>query len=73
MTESEIRTEKHITARESLTDDQRPVFDKMVTHYRYAGIVHHRTPFISYLVLAELVKLGWRCPEADADVGHPAK
>ena len=67
MTEHEIRTEKHTIARESLTDEQKSVFDKLVIHYRYAAVLHHRSPFISYLVLAELIKLGWRFPEGEKD------
>jgi hypothetical protein len=69
MTDHEIRTEKHTIARESLTDDQKPLFDKMVIHYRYAAVLHHRSPFVSYLVLAELIKLGWRFPDGEANGG----
>ena len=58
------RTEKHELARNSLPDDLKAVFDDFVADYRFAATVHHGSPFISYVVLAEMVKAGWRLLEA---------
>ena len=44
----------------SLLDELKPVFDDFVTDYRFAATKHHGSPFVSYVVLAEMVRLGWR-------------
>lgn len=55
------RSEKHELARRSVPEELRDVFDEFVEHYKFAGTKHHGSPFVSYIVLAEMVKLGWRC------------
>lgn len=60
------RSEKHEEARESVPKDLRDVFDELVEHYRFAATKHHGKPYISYVVLAELVELGWRYVERDS-------
>lgn len=57
---NENRSEKHELARSSLPDDLKPVFDDFVADYRFAAMKHHGSPFVSYIVLAEMVKAGWR-------------
>jgi hypothetical protein len=37
----------------------RPVFDDFVVDYKFAATKHHGSPFVSYIVLAEMVNLGW--------------
>jgi hypothetical protein len=54
------RSEKLEFARNSLPDDLKPVFDDFVADYRFAGTKHHGSPFVSYIILAEMVKAGWR-------------
>jgi len=54
------RSEKHELARNSLPDELKPVFDDFVADYRFAATKHHGSPFVSYIVLAEMVRLGWR-------------
>ena len=58
------RSEKHEFARNTLSDELKPIFDEFVLHYRFAANVHHGSPFVSYIVLAEMVKAGWR-PSGD--------
>ena len=53
-------SEKHELARKSLPDLLVPVFDQFVEDYKYAGTIHHGSPFVSYIILAEMVKAGWR-------------
>lgn len=65
------RTEKHDAARASVPEELRSVFDQLVEYYRYAATVHHGSPFVSYLVLAELVRAGWRL--ADEPIGQWAR
>jgi len=50
-------------ARNGLPEDLRPVFDQLVEEYRYHSTVIHGKPFVSFAVLAELVRDGWRPPE----------
>jgi hypothetical protein len=52
------RTEKHETARMSRPEELRPVFDQLVEDYRFAATVHHGSPFVSYVTLAEMVQAG---------------
>ena len=54
------RSEKHEFARNSLPVELRPVFDEFVEDYRFGATMHHGSPFVSYIVLAEMVKAGWR-------------
>ena len=70
MSDETPRTEKHETARNSLPQELVPVFDALVKYYKYFATVHHRSPFVSYVVLAELVKAGWRHIEPDENKGH---
>ncbi len=60
MAKEPIRSEKHEFARNSLPDELVPVFDRFVEDYRFAATIHHGSPFVSYIVLAEMVKAGWR-------------
>jgi len=54
------RSEKHEAARGSLPADLQPVFDQFVEDYKFAGVIHYRQPFVSYIILAEMVRAGWR-------------
>jgi hypothetical protein len=54
------RSEKHEQARSSLPKELCPVFDQFVDDYKFAATIHHGSPFVSYIVLAEMVKGGWR-------------
>jgi hypothetical protein len=58
--EEEKRSEKHELARNSLPESLRPVFDDFVADYKFAGTKHHGAPFVSYIILAEMVRAGWR-------------
>jgi hypothetical protein len=54
------KSEKYQQARAALPEELRPVFDDFVTDYKFAGMKHHGSPFVSYIILAEMVKMGWR-------------
>jgi len=60
MASEPTRTEKHEFARNSLPEELRPVFDVFVQDYKFGATMHHGSPFVSYIVLAEMVKAGWR-------------
>ena len=48
------RTEKHPAARDSLPDELKHVFDDFVTDYKFYGMKHYGSPFISYIILEEV-------------------
>jgi hypothetical protein len=54
------RSGKEEEARRTLPDELRPVFDDFVADYRYAATLRHGRPYISYIVLADMVRAGWR-------------
>ncbi len=56
-------TEKYELARNSLPEDLIPVFDDLVADYRFAATRNHGSPFVSYIALADLVRVGWRLTE----------
>ena len=55
------KSEKYMIALNSLPTELHGIFDEFVEHYKYAATRHHGSPFVSYITLAEMVKLGWRC------------
>ena len=57
------RSEKHEEARNSLPDDLKPAFDSLVEDYKFAATVRHGRGYVSYIVLADLVRAGWRATE----------
>lgn len=54
------RSAKCEIARSSLPESLRPVFDDFVNDYKFCGTKYHGSPFVSYVILAEMVKMGWR-------------
>lgn len=55
--------------RESLPVDLRPAFDALVESYRFHAFVIYEKPFVSYRVLAALVRDGWRAGSASTKPG----
>jgi hypothetical protein len=49
-----------LEARNSLPEELRPVFDEFVSDYRFAATGRYGKPYISYIVLADMVRAGWR-------------
>ena len=54
------QSEKQLEARNSLPDELKPIFDEFVSDYIYAATLRHGRPYVSYIVLADMVKAGWR-------------
>jgi len=61
---AEKPSEKQIEARNNLPEELKPVFDDFVADYKYAATMRHGRPYISYIVLADMVRAGWR-PSAE--------
>ena len=53
-------SEKYIEAKNSLSDDLKPIYEEFVADYRYAATLRHGKPYVSYIVLADMIKAGWR-------------
>lgn len=45
----------------SLPEELRGVCDKFVADFRHAATPRYGKPYVSYIVLADMVKAGWRC------------
>ena len=54
------RSEKNEQARSTLPEELRLEFDQFVEDYKLAGMMHHGSPFVSYIILAEMIRAGWR-------------
>ena len=50
----------YLEQREALKAELRGYYDSLVMEYRYYACLHYHQPFVSYKVIADLVKLGWR-------------
>ena len=46
--------------RDALPDDLKPVFDDLVTDYRASSFELVGQAFASYVILADLIRKGWR-------------
>jgi hypothetical protein len=62
---------KFVAARESLPEELRTIYDQMVASYAYYSLIHHRQEFVSYKIIADLVREGWR-PALDKKVAGPS-
>ena len=51
---------KQIEARDSLPDELKPIYDEFVSDYKYAATLRHGRPYVSYVVLADMIRAGWR-------------
>ncbi len=65
------RSEKYEQARNILPEDLRAVLDDFVNDYKFFGTKHYGSPFISYIILAEMVKAGWRPSGAPIEDEEP--
>lgn len=61
MAGAEERSAKHEEARSSLREELKPIFDELAEHYRFWARARYGSPFVSYAVLSDLVRSGWRC------------
>lgn len=54
------RSAKHEEARQSLPEELKPIFDELVEDYRFATTCRYGNGYVAYIVLADLVRVGWR-------------
>lgn len=62
-----VRGSAYEKARGSLPVSLHGIFDELVDAYRFHCTVISGRPFVAYLVLAELVRDGWR-PSKDGEI-----
>jgi len=60
------RSAKHAEARDALDERLHAAFDALVQDYQFYASVHYASRFVSYLILADLVRAGWR-PSAPSE------
>ena len=51
---------KYQEARDLLPDNLKQDFDLLVADYKYHAWRRHGAPFVSFLILADLIMSGWR-------------
>ena len=56
----DFRTLHMRALRASLPDELKPVFDELVEDYKFATTKRYRQGYVAYIVLADLVRVGWR-------------
>lgn len=61
MAESQNKSPKWEEAALTLPSELRPVFHDLVEQYKFFASVRAGGPWVSYLILADLVRNGWRC------------
>jgi hypothetical protein len=55
------KSPKEQEARDSLPEELKPIFDEFVSDYKFAATARYGKPYVSYIVLADMVRAGWRC------------
>lgn len=54
------KSESYQKAIQLLPEPLWPALDEFIEDYKFAAYKIHGTPFVSPVVLAELIRLGWR-------------
>lgn len=60
---SSKKSEKYLSARESLHKNLHPIYDQLVDEYLFHTNKRYGRGYVAYTVLADLVRDGWRPPE----------
>ena len=51
---------RHEQALNALPEELKTVFDEFVNDYKYAASMRHGALYVSYIVLADMIRAGWR-------------
>ena len=60
---SSKKSEKYLSAKESLPKNLQLIYDQLVEEYKFHTIKHYGKGYVAHIVLADLVRDGWRPPE----------
>lgn len=63
---------KYVEALESLPEELRPIYDRLVEEYAFHTEVSYGRGYVAYRVLADLVREGWR-PPSDGQTKEPPR
>lgn len=66
-------TTKLLEARELIPDALKEEFDKLVEDYKYHAFLRYGAPFVSYVILADLITSGWRRIEKYEELKHESR
>ncbi len=58
--EDKKHSPKFFEARNSLPEELRPIYDLLVEEYSFYALKHYGRGWVAYMVIAELVRSGWR-------------
>lgn len=58
--EEQPKSEKQLLARNGIPESLREEFDGLVDDYRFSAAMRYHQPFVSYVVLADMIRAGWR-------------
>ena len=59
---SSKKSEKYLSAKESLPKNLHLIFDQLVEEYKFHTIKHYGKGYVAHIVLADLVRDGWKPP-----------
>jgi hypothetical protein len=51
---------KFLEARNTLPEELHPIYDRMVEEYSFYALKHYGRGWVAYMVIADLVRSGWR-------------
>lgn len=55
-----VSPSKKDLAFESLPPELHEVFQRLISEYQYHCILRYGKPFVSYIILADMIRSGWR-------------
>jgi hypothetical protein len=61
------KSEKYLSAKESLAANLHPIYDLMVEEYLFHTKKRYGKGYVAYSILADLVRDGWRPSEKTED------
>ena len=67
------RSQRELEAREKLAEELKAAFDDFVVDYKYWATLRHGKPYISYAVLADMIRAGWRRSAKAVEETKPSK
>jgi hypothetical protein len=54
------QSRKYLEARNTLPEELRSIYDELVEQYGFYALKHYGRAWVAYMVIAELVRDGWR-------------
>ena len=61
------KSEKYLSTKESIPKQLHPIYDQLVEEYIFHTETRYGRGYVAYIVLADLVRDGWKPPEKAED------